>query len=75
MLTVRRAVLCLLWNYASVWMIWQLLVADKELSAANRIIRESTEGRERFLLSSMIESTAPQNFCHLPKPCTAQRAS
>ena len=25
MLTVRRAVLCLLWNYASVWMIWQLL--------------------------------------------------
>ena len=25
MLTVRRAVLCLLWNYASEWMIWQLL--------------------------------------------------
>lgn len=25
LLTVRRAVLCLLWNYASVWMIWQLL--------------------------------------------------
>ena len=75
MLTVRRAVLCLLWNYASEWMIWQLLVAGKEISAANRIIRENTEERERFLLSSMIESTAPQNFCHLPKPCAAQRAS
>ena len=25
LLTVRRAVLCLLWNYASEWMIWQLL--------------------------------------------------
>ena len=24
-MTVRRAVLCLLWNYASEWMIWQLL--------------------------------------------------
>ena len=75
-MTVRRAVLCFLGEQMTVSeYIRHLLVAGKEISAANRIIRENTEEREHFLLSSKIESTAPQNFCHLPKPCAAQRAS